>query len=137
MMEMILEPYTVRLNFKMDSPMKAAQWGLMISELMETLDRQCSQAGLCVIGHLKGFARLPDNGFLKISIISPDYPADVEAESTDDFSELSLTLNVVIYGHSKKMLAQFTRNTIDLSEKPWNGHVTMESVEDGHIQIKG
>jgi hypothetical protein len=69
------------------------------------------------------------------TVISPDHPADVDARISDDFSELSLTLNVLVYGHSKKMLAQLTRKTIDLSERPWSEHVTMESAEHGRIQM--
>jgi len=134
MKEMILEPYTVRLNFKMDSPKTARDWGLIASDFMETLARNCSEAGPCVIGHLKGFARISGNGFLRISVISSDRPADVDADFSDDFSELSLTLNVLVYGHPKKLLAQLTRKTIDLPEKPWGEHVTMESAEDGHIR---
>jgi hypothetical protein len=135
MKEMILEPYTVRLNFRMDSPMTGAEWGLMISGLMESLARHCSETGPCVIGHIKGFARISGIGFIRISVISPDHPADVDARISDDFSELSLTLNVLVYGHSKKMLAQLARKTIDLSERPWSEHVTMESAEDGRIQM--
>lgn len=134
MKEMILEPYSVQLNFKMDSPMTAGQWGRMLSDLIETLARNCSEAGPCVIGHLKGFARISENYFLRISAISADRPADVEARFSDDISKLSLTLNVMVYGHPKKMLAQLTRQTIDLSEKPWSNHVAMESSEHGHIQ---
>lgn len=135
MKEMIFEPYTVRLNFKMDPPTTAAHWGLMISELVETLARNCSEAGPCVIGHIKGFARTPGNGFLRVSVISSDHPAEVDAESANDFSELSLNLNVLVYGHPKKVLAQLTRKTIDLSGRPWSGHVNLESIEHGHIQI--
>jgi len=135
MKEMILEPYTAGLDFKMDSPMTAAQWGSMISELVGTIARHCSEAGPCVIGHIKGLAIIPGNGFLKISVISSNHPADVDAESGDDSSELSMTLNVIVYGHTKKMLAQLTRNTVDLPERPWSGHVKMKSVERGHIQI--
>jgi hypothetical protein len=132
---MILEPYSVLLNFKMDSPMAAAQWGKMIAEFLETLARHCVEAGPCVIGHIKGFAGIPGNGFLKISVTSSDHPADVDAESPNDFSELSLTLNVLVYGHSKKMLAKLTSKTIDLSERPWSGSVAIESAEHGPIQI--
>lgn len=134
MKEMTLEPYSVRLNFKMDSPMTTTEWGLMISDLMETLARNYGEAGPCVIGHIKGFARITGNGFLRISVISSDHPADVDAGFSDALSELSLTLNVLVYGHPKELLARLTRQTIDLSEKPWSQHVTMESVEHGHIQ---
>ena len=135
MKDMIFEPYTVCLNFKMDSPMTIEQWGSMISELVETIARHCIEAGPCVIGHIKGFAAIPGNGFLRISVISPDHPADIDAQSVDDFSELSMTLNVLVYGHTKKMLTQLTRNTVNLPERPWSRHVTMASAAHGHIQI--
>ena len=106
----------------------------MISDLMETLARNCREAGPCVIGHLKGFARISGNGFLRISVTHADHPADVDAALSDDFSELSLTLNVLVYGHPKKMLAQLTHKTIELPEKPWSEHVTMESAEHGRLQ---
>ena len=135
MKDMIFEPYTVGLNFKMDSPMTVEQWGSMISELVETIARHCIEAGPCVIGHIKGFAAISGNGFLRISVISPDHPADMDAESVGDFSELSMTLNVLVYGHTKKMLTQLTRNTVNLPERPWSGHVTVEPAAHGHIQI--
>ena len=135
MKDMILEPYSVGLNFKMGSPMSAAQWGSIISELAETLARRCSETGPCVIGHIKGFAGTPGNGFLKVSVISCDHPADVDAEGADDFSLLTLTLNVLVYGHSKKLLAQITQSIIDHADRPWSGHVTMTPVEHGNIQI--
>lgn len=135
MKDLILEPYSACLNFKLDSPMTATQWGSMLSELAEAIARHCVEAGPCVIGHIKGFAPLPGNGFLRISVVSPDHPADMDAEGGYDSSELSMTLNVLVYGHSKKLLTQLTRKTINLSGRPWSGYVNIEAIEHGHIHI--
>ena len=65
MSEMIFEPYAVHLNFRMDAPVTAEDWRLMLSEFLETYAGLCSEAGPCVIGHIKGFARNSDDSFLK------------------------------------------------------------------------
>ena len=133
---MTLEPYAARLNFMMPSPLTGNEWQLMLAQYMEALARLCTEAGPCVIGHIKGLAAFPDNGFLKISVISPDHPADVNGEVPENLSDLSFVLNVLVYGHTREMIARLNREILDFPDKPWKGHVSVVEVNHGHAHDK-
>ena len=133
---MTLEPYAARLNFKMPSPLTGREWQLMLAQYMEALARHCSEAGPCVIGHIKGLAAFPDNGFLKISVISPDHPVDVDGVVPENLSEISFALNVLVYGHTREMIARLNRETLGFPDRAWKGHVTMVEVTHDHRHDK-
>ena len=134
---MTLEPYAVRLNFKMPSPLTGREWQFMLVQYMETLTRHCSEAGACVIGHIKGLAAFPDKGFLKISAISPDHPADVNGGVPDNLLEISFILNVLVYGLTREMIARLNREVLAFHDRPWKGHVTMVQADHDHGHDKG
>jgi hypothetical protein len=68
---------------------------------LETLAQRCAAAGPCVIGHIKGLAALPSGGYLRLSVLAPDCPAEVdlvEIDPQDCILRLVLTINVIVYG---------------------------------------
>ncbi len=132
MKEMTLEPYAARLDFKMFSAPSSKEWSLMLAEYMETLARHCNETGPCLIGHLKGLALISNHGFLKISLISPDHPAEVEGEIPENTLELSIVLNILVYGHTEKVLERLTRKTLEAMKKAWDGNISMVSIKHNH-----
>lgn len=136
MNEMIFEPYAVHLDFQMDAPIEADDWRLILSELLETYASQCSKAGPCVIGHIKGFAHGNDDTFLKVSVVSPNHPADIDGNMKGGISELSLVLNVLVYGQPKETLAQHLLELVNIPGKIWTGHVAVVPAVHEHDHIK-
>ena len=123
MMETIFEPYAVRLVFTGDTVLSARNWGFLLCQFMDGLARHLTKQGNCVIGHLKGFAQVSENGFMRISVTSPDHPADIAGEFKGAAMEITLSLNVLVYGLAQKELAVLTRQMMDMPEKPWSNRV--------------
>lgn len=125
-MNITFEPHTARLVFKSDSTLALDDWGKVSSRFMERLAQEIENAGPCVIGHIKGFARCPNNGFLKVSVVSTGYPADaVVSDGTTKVSDLDFTLNVLAYGHPRKTLAYLVQKTVDALAQSWSGHISV------------
>ena len=121
MMDTIFEPYAVRLEFNTTSPLNGEAWRNLLLALMDRLARRITDSGSVVIGHLKGFAQAPELGFMKVSAVSADHPADAVGEFTGLSNGLALTINVLVYGKSRDELEELTRRVIELPNEPWSG----------------
>lgn len=110
MAELTLEPYAARLLWTSPLPRDGAAWGRLLAEFAETLARRCHEAGPCVVGHIKGFAPL-EGGFLRVNSTGPSARADVDVRSSADCAELTLSLNVLVYGLAAGTLADLAAKT--------------------------
>lgn len=95
---MTLEPYAALVRWRAPRPQAAATWRALVAEFAELATRRAAGAGAPVIGHVKGFASTSGDGFLHVSVVSPDRPASVEGHLPEGLQELNLTLNVLVYG---------------------------------------
>jgi len=105
MKAMQLEPYSAILTFSIDGEKDETVWRSMIIRFMESLGRNCEEAGASVIGHIKAIATFPNNGFFRVSVVGADIPADAEGDlPAGGLQELDMTLNVLVYDLSLQML---------------------------------
>ena len=123
--EMTLEPYAVRLVLKSRDSKDSIEWGWIVSAFMEALARYCTAAGPTIIGHIKCFAQSPGSGFMKISVIDAKHKAEITGTINGQASELDVSLNVLVYGHTREKLEKITLETIAAAGKPWSGMVYM------------
>lgn len=113
MLDLKLEPFAVRLHWQLTREGGEADWSQLLGEFVELLAKRCDNAGKCIIGHIKGFATLPDGGYVRVNAVSARMPADVDVKSRGRFTRLTLTLNVLVYGHSCDLLKRLTEEAAD------------------------
>jgi hypothetical protein len=124
MAELILEPYAVRLHWRL--PAVDGRWEAVLTEYLETLAQGCQAAGVCVIGHIKALALFPGGGYLRVSVVSPGVPAGVEGQAPAGCTELSLALNVIVYGLGRELVEKITLETATSLAAQWEGEVSIE-----------
>jgi hypothetical protein len=108
LIDLKLEPYATRLLWELDGGGGEPEWGRLLIEFVERLSSRCHEAGNCVIGHIKGFAELPDGGYARVNVVSARVPADLAFHYSGSLAELTLTLNVLVYGLSAELLKKLT-----------------------------
>ena len=126
MADLILEPCSVnqRWRFKRaDLPREDS-----VAEYMEAIAHSCEEAGKCVVGHIKGLALFSDRGFFQVSVVSPSLPAAKNGQVPAGCTELTLSLNVIVYGLESAVLERIVWRTADEMAKRWKGEVTIEAV---------
>jgi hypothetical protein len=94
--ELTLEPFAVVQHWHL--PNADGQWEIILGEYLQTIAMRCTSAGKCVIGHIKALVLFQDEGYLRISVIAANIPASIEGEVPNGYTDLELTLNVLIYG---------------------------------------
>jgi hypothetical protein len=82
-----------------------------LSEYLESLAQACRQAGAVITGHIKALAVFPSGGFLRISVVDPDLPANRQGSVPSGTDQVSLTLNVLVYGLHAGQVRTITRDT--------------------------
>jgi hypothetical protein len=102
------------------------RWKALLGEYLETLARRCTEAGPCVIGHIKALALFPDGGYLRASVVSPSIPASIEGSVPDGCTELRLDLNAIVYGLEYCLLERISLETAVQCAVQWNGEVLIE-----------
>jgi hypothetical protein len=108
--ELTLEPFAARLRWTLPAGGDAQTWSEIVAGYLEVLAGRCVQSGPCVIGHIKAFAPLP-GGYLRANVTRAGVAADVEAHASEPCRELSLALNVLVYGLPAETLASLTTGT--------------------------
>ena len=104
MSEMILEPLAAHVRFIAPAPRQIQDWTGILKDYFKTLATLCDLAGPCVIGHIKGLALLPAGGYIRVSAVSASMPVQIETNVSGDFAELTITLNMLVYGLPGKSL---------------------------------
>lgn len=138
MADLILEPYVVRQCWTASDP--ALRWEVVIADYLETIARRCHEVdshgftprgpllGPCLIGHIKGLVLFGDGGYLRISVVSPSRPAEVEGRVPAETTSLHLSLNVIVYGKARNALERISREEAHQMSKKWKGGVKIEEV---------
>lgn len=126
MAEMILEPYAVNQQWRLSDPNDT--WEDKIREYLETLARRCDETGKCVIGHIKALAIFPNGAYVRGSVISPKYAAQIEGNAPQECRALTLALNLIVYGLERAQLEQITRETAFELAQRWHAEVTIDTI---------
>jgi hypothetical protein len=127
-----LEPYTARLRWQTREGMINDELSRLVGEFVDTLARLCDGAGRCLIGHIKGFAALPDGGFIRVNAVSSRMPADVTVHSSEPIGEFTMTLNVLVYGHPADLLQRLTEEAANETAARFGSGVN--SLDHDHLQ---
>lgn len=114
----------------MPAPLTGDDWQNLLVSYLAALARACDAAGPCIIGHIKMLALFPHGGYLRISAVSPVHPPSCDGHAPDGLNEISLTLNVLVYGLPAGRLQHLTRDTALTLALPRAGQVT-EAIDDG------
>ncbi len=125
---MILEPLTAYIRFFLPSPKQIQEWTEILKRFFKTLATLCHKSGPCMIGHIKGLALLRSDDYVRVSVIDPSLPAQVETNASGDLAELTITLNMLVYGLSRKSLEGIVKEAAAKPGTVWSGRVTVEIV---------
>jgi hypothetical protein len=136
MAELILEPYAVSQHWRF--PDAAMRWDAFLAEYLEELARGCAEYEGCLIGHIKALALFPPDGYIQVSVVSPKLPAHVKGTAPDGCTELTLSLNVIVYGLETARIERLTFATATHLAEKWKGEVKIEATNQkpvvrGHI----
>ncbi|MDR3573233.1 MAG: hypothetical protein P4L50_05205 [Anaerolineaceae bacterium] len=136
MAELILEPYAVTQHWRLPAGAVGGDWVLLLCEYLQSLAQKCaSSSKTCVIGHIKALALFPNNAYIQISVVSPTHPASLQGSVPAGYSELSLSLNVIVYGLEYEQIESLTNETALQLAQSWKGEVTTEKT--GQRPISG
>jgi hypothetical protein len=131
MADLILEPYAVRQRWTASDP--GLRWEVLIGDYLEAIARRCHEMGSCLVGHIKGLVLFADGEYLRISVVSPGRPAEVEGRVPAETMGFLLSLNVIVYGKDRDALERISRGEARHIIEKWKGGVKVEEVE-GEMQ---
>jgi hypothetical protein len=124
--DLILEPYTVNQHWKFGKT--GMPHGALIAEYLEGIAHACNDAGRCVVGHIKALALFPGGAFVRVSVISPDLPAEREGDVPSGCIDLGLTLNVIVYGLERGILERIAQDAAVALAGRLNGEVEIRTI---------
>lgn len=127
-----LHPFAAQIEWDFDQALAANELEDLFRKYFETLAQECILQGKTIIGHIKGFTKLPENGFIQISAVSASQPASIAMKdgSYSKYECLSMTLNFLVYGLPFSAAAQIAQESaIDLMDKV-GGRVIFSKVSD-------
>jgi len=126
--DLILEPYAVNQQWRFKSADVPREDS--IAEYVEAIARSCEEAGECVVGHIKALALFPDGGLFQVSVVAPHLPASKSGSVPPPCADLTLSLNVIVYGLERTVLERIVWEAADNVTKQWKGEVTIEAMEE-------
>lgn len=127
MADLILEPYSVNQRWRFKSPDVPRED--FIAEYMEAIAHSCEESGKCVVGHIKALALFPDGGLFQVSVVSPHLPAAKNGRVPAGCPDLTLSLNVIVYGLERPSLERIVWDAADQMAKRHTGEVAIEALE--------
>lgn len=128
MSDMILEPFTARLRFVFPDPKGIEEWSEILKCFLEASAILCRESGPCLIGHIKGLVLLSGDHYLRVSVVSPSLPAQVETNVSGAFAEMTVTLNMLVYGLPKERLESILNEVATRPRTSWSERVTVVPV---------
>jgi hypothetical protein len=126
--ELTLEPYAARLHWQLPTATDGQGWAAILAEHLESLARRCDETGQNVIGHIKGLAVLPGGGYVRVNVVSPERPADVESTALGQCADLNFDLNVLVYGLPVGQVKWLTHETAASVAMHRGGQVDVEPI---------
>ncbi len=142
MSELALEPYAAQQLWQMPAPMAGRDWQDLLVAYLAELARACAAAPVgragearapghagALIGHIKLLAIFPGGGYLRASAVSPLHPPTSDGQVPDGLAQLSVTLNVLVYGVPREVLALLACETASALAATRAGQVAEEALE--------
>lgn len=129
---MMLEPFTALLRFTFPAPTPIGECSENLKRFLETLAELCEKSGPCVIGHIKALALLSGDHYVRASVVSSSLPAQIDADASEDLTEMTLTLNMLVYGLPKKVLETVLKEAAAGHDTGGSYIVTVEPVACKH-----
>lgn len=126
MAELILEPYAAVQHWRL--PGADGHWESILGQYLQTLAQRCTTRGQSVVGHIKAIALLPNQSYLRVSVIAPDIPASIEGKVPLGCIDLELTLNVLVYGVQRTVIERITQDSASEIAEQWKGAITHKSL---------
>jgi hypothetical protein len=126
MADMMLDPFSASLRFSFPEPVGISKLTQISGRFMETLAALCQSSGPCLIGHIKGLALLKDRFYVRVSVVSASLPAQIETNASGEFPEMTVTLNMLVYGLSRQDLGKIAEEAAALVGAAWSATVTIE-----------
>lgn len=91
-------PYSTSLRFLAPEPQDSQSWQKILGAYLQILARDCTVYKPSFIGHIKAFANLPDNGFLKLSLVDAARPVNVTGDLRTATQAITMDINIHIFG---------------------------------------
>lgn len=106
-----LEPFAAELRWQTTEPSTGEQWKALLGEFVALLARGAADAGATLIGHIKALATGSGDGFVHASAVSAAHPPALQGELPDGLREVSVRLNVLVYGLPRAVVEDLVRRT--------------------------
>ncbi|MDR3562809.1 MAG: hypothetical protein P4N59_15420 [Negativicutes bacterium] len=131
MAELILEPYAVMQHWRLPAQQaEGGGWERLLAEYLQSLAQKCvAESKTCVVGHIKALALFPDNTYVHVSVVSPTRPASLQGRVPVGCRQLSLSLNVIVYGLEYEQIEALTNETALQLAQSWKGEVQTEKTQ--------
>ena len=126
MKELPLHPVSVVMTLRFVQPRTPEDIKHLIADLFENLAQVVAQREKAIIGHIKGLAKLGVEDWLKVSIISPQRPAQVESSLRQPLAALDLATSFMVYGLEPEELYPLVAETVDKADQIWSGLVQLQ-----------
>ncbi len=136
MTDLTLEPYAARLQWDFAQPLSGNEWGQVLAEQVELVAAQSAKISASVIGHIRGLATAPDDGYIRVNLVSPSRPADVECKILGQYTTLAFDLNVLIFGLSLEQVMRLTAEAAAGVAARLGGRVQIEFTHHEYASVK-
>jgi hypothetical protein len=124
MSDLILEPYSVNQLWRFGRTDVLVEDS--IAAYVEAIARSCSEAGECLVGHVKALALFPDGGYFRVSVADPGSSAGREGVVPEYCTGLALALTVIVYGLERPVVEDIVWDVATDLAGRWNGSVQIE-----------
>ena len=121
-----LHPCAVQMTWHSKQPLCDADWKNVLLGFIEDLGKNCIANGGSLIGHIKGVVTVTGKPCLQMSLVSVNQPATIDGLLPKGTQELRVTLNVLVFGMSARVLANTISDTRKNLSKSWPGSIEAE-----------
>ena len=121
MTALVLEPFAAKQSWRI--PGEDLAWDRFLSQYLEAIAQRCAACEPYLIGHIKALALFPNRSYLQVSVVSPTIPATIKGQPQVGIHELTIQLNVLVYGLKLAQIQCLTREAAHDLAKRWEGEV--------------
>ncbi len=121
------EPYAVQQRWPAGRPLKPVEWAELFGEYLARLAGACTASAPCIIGHIKLLALFPGQEYLRVSVVSATHAPTVTGAVPQGLVEVTVTLNVLVYGLPRERLAALTSSAAAEVADRWGTTVIDET----------
>ena len=132
MNNLTLEAYAARLHWCFTRPLTGLEWGALFAEHIQRLAAHSTEIAASVVGHIKGLAIVPGDGYARVNLVSPFLPADVECQIQGEYTAVTFYLNVLIFGLTLEQVKRLTAEAAENVAARLGGQVAIESIHHEH-----